>query len=138
MDWKKKCYSALYAEYMFEGLDHANRFKEMVDCFSGYPFFTKGLCKCIYLSTWDNDHFCIMLETLTDLSLGRETTTEDMRIKGDILAEEQVDAEYYVYQLSNSFLDGKPFIMDSSIVLPESFQYIIDRALKAAEIIDNL
>lgn len=57
-------------------------------------FFSKGLCKCIYLSAWDEEHFCIMVETLTELSLGRETDTKEMSIKGDALADEQMDGEY--------------------------------------------
>lgn len=138
MSWKQKVYSALNAEKMFEDTGHSTRFIELLDCFGNYPFFTKGLCKCVYLSSWDEDHFCVMLETLTDLSLGKETNTDEMRAKGDSLVEEQVDAQYYVYQLSNTFLDNKPFFLPSNVVLPESFQYIIDRALQAASIIDNL
>lgn len=138
MNWKEECFSALNAEKMFESYEHSTRFQELVDCFSGYPFFTKGLCKCIYLSAWDEEHFCIMLETLTDLSLGREKNTDEMREKGDLLAEEQTDGEYYVYHLSNAFLDGKPFDMELPESLDAGFRYIINRALKASAIIDQL
>lgn len=138
MEWKKSCFAALDAKKMFENSGHRTRFKELVDCFCSYPFFTKGLCKCIYLSAWDEEHFCIMLETLTDLSLGKETNTKEMRIKGDALAEEQTDAEYYVYELSNAFLDDRPFTITSTAEIPAEFRYIIRRALQAAEIIDAL
>lgn len=138
MNWKEKCFSALNAEKMFESYEHSTRFQELVDCYSGYPFFTKELCKCIYLSAWDEEHFCIMLETLTDLSLGREKNTDEMREKGDFLAEEQTDGEYYVYHLSNAFLDGKPFDMELPESLDAGFRYIINRALKASAIIDQL
>lgn len=138
MSWKKDCYAALNAEKMFENYSHGTRFRELVDCFSGYPFFTKGLCKCMYLSAWDEEHFCVLLETLTDLSLGKETNTKEMREKGDMLAEEQTDGEFYVYHLSNAFLDGKPFQMELPESLDDSFRYIIERALKAAAIIDSL
>ena len=138
MSWKQACYRALGAAKLFEDDSHSTRFKELIDCFGNYPFFTRGLCKCIYLSSWDEEHFCIMLETLTDLSLGKETNTEEMRIKGDALAEEQIDEQYYVYLLSNSFLDNKPFHLDESVQLSDGFRYIISRALAAAEIIDNI
>lgn len=138
MSWKQKVYSALRTEKMFEDYGHSTRFAELLDCFGDYPFFTKGLCKCVYLSAWDEEHFCVMLETLTDLSLGKETTTSEMRAKGDSLVEEQVDAQYYVYLLSNAFLDDKPFELSPDASLPDDFRYIIDRALKAAEIIDAL
>jgi hypothetical protein len=94
MDWKNKCFAALDKEKMFENSDHRTRFKELFDCYRDYPFFSKGLCKCIYLSAWDEEHFCIMVETLTELSLGRETDTKEMSIKGDALADEQMDGEY--------------------------------------------
>ena len=138
MSWKQNCYRELRAKKMFEDDAHSSRFKELVDCFGSYPFFTRGLCKCIYLSAWDHEHFCIMLETLTDLSLGKETNTQEMRVKGDSLAEEQTDEQYYIYLLSNAFLDNKPFLLDESVQLSEGFRYIVSRALEAAEIIDNI
>ncbi|MGI6011421.1 MAG: hypothetical protein ACOX8H_08005 [Ruminococcus sp.] len=137
MKWKDKCFVALDTEKMFENSDHRTRFKELLDCYSGYPFFTKGLCKCMYLSAWDEEHFCIMLETLTELSLGKEKNTEEMRSKGDIYAEEHKDDEYYVYELSNSFLDNRPFHLENSSAISSKIQYIISRALQASEIIDR-
>jgi len=138
MNWKDAFFTALDSAKMFENSGHKTRFKELLDCYAGYPFFTKGLCKCIYLSAWDDDHFNIMLETLTDMSLGRERDTEEMLIKGDALAEEQTDGEYYVYQLSIAFLEGKPFHLDEKAKLAPEYQYIIDRALLASEVIDRV
>lgn len=138
MGWKENCFTALDAERMFEDSGHRTRFKELVDCFSAYPFFSKGLCKCIYMSAWDEEHFCIMLETLTDLSLGRETDTKEMRVKGDALTEEQTDSQYYVYELSNAFLDGRDFQLDADADIAPAERYIISRSLAAAKIIDML
>lgn len=138
MNWKKECLSALEEEKLFENPAHKNRFKELLDCFGEQPFFTRGLCKCIYLSAWDEEHFAIMLETLTAMSLGREPDTGDMRIKGDVLAEEHQDAEYYVYQLSNAFLDDAPYYLSPEVKLDPLHQHIIHQALLAAEVIDNL
>jgi hypothetical protein len=139
MDWKKKCFAALDAENMFENAGHRSRFREMVDCFSGYPFFTKGVCKCIFMSSWDETHFCVLLETLTDLSLGKETTTKEMQVKGDAYADEQTNIDdYYMYQLSLALLDGRPFHVDEDVKLSPDYCYIIERVLKAAAIIDRL
>lgn len=91
----------------------------------------------MYLSAWDEEHFAIMLETLTSMSLGRETDTRDMRIQGDTLAEVQPDAEYYVYQLSNAFLDNKPFSLPDNAKLEQTQRHIIEQALKAAAVIDQ-
>ena len=138
MSWKNMCVAALDEEHLFEDSWHMTRFKELVDCYRDYSFFTKGLCKCIYLSAWDEEHFGIMLEMLMSMSLGEETNTGDMRINGDILASEQKDAQVYIYYLSNAFLDDKPFHMDENADIPQDIRYIIRQALKAAEVIDQL
>ncbi len=92
-DIKNSYFSILDDANMFENSGHRTRFKELLDCYADFPFFTKGLCKCMYLSAWDDEHFCIMLEILTDMSLGGDATTREMRIKGDALVEEHPDAE---------------------------------------------
>lgn len=138
MNWKDRCFLCLDEEKLFEGPGHRTRFWELLDCYGEYPFFTKGLCKCMYLSAWDNEHFAIMLETLTSMSLGRETDTEDMRLQGDSLAKAQPDAEYYVYQLSNAFLDDKPFALPDNAKLEPEQRRIIHQALKAASVIDSV
>ena len=100
MNQKDACLFALDKAKLFESSDHRTRFKELMDCYSQFPFFTKGLCKCMYLSAWDEPHFFILLEVLTDLSLGKNTNTDDMRENGDLLADRQEDGEYYVYHPS--------------------------------------
>lgn len=138
MNWKDRCFLYLDEEKLFENAGHRTRFWELLDCYGEYPFFTKGLCKCMYLSAWDEEHFAIMLETLTSMSLGHETDTGDMRIQGDTLAELQPDAEYYVYQLSNAFLDDRPFSLPDNARLEPKQLHIIEQALKAASVIDNI
>lgn len=138
MDWKDKCFAALTERNMFEDSWHKTRFKELLDCYIQSPFFSKGLCKCMYLSAWDEEHFCVMLEILMAMSLGKDEDTKEMRINGEILAEEQTGGEYYIYQLSNAFLDDAPFHLDESAVIPPEYMYIIRRALQASNIIDQL
>lgn len=138
MDWKEKCFAALDAEKMFEDSAHRTRFKELVDCFSPYPFFTRGVCKCVYLSAWDEMHFNIILETLTGMSIGNETDTREMSIQGDALAEEETGREAYLYRLSIALLEGTPVpSMETGRFSPE-VRYIVHRTLRAAEIIDEL
>lgn len=129
---------ALEQAQMFENSEHLTRFKELLDYYAGYPFFTKGLCKCMYLSAWDEEHFAIMLQTLNDLALGREQSTDDMRFQGELLAEEHVDGEYYMYHLSCAFLDGRQFLPSEYRHVTPEYRYIIERGLKAAEIIEQV
>ncbi|MCI9439706.1 MAG: hypothetical protein HFH15_00405 [Ruminococcus sp.] len=137
-DIKNSYFSILDDANMFENSGHRTRFKELLDCYADFPFFTKGLCKCMYLSAWDDEHFCIMLEILTDMSLGGDATTREMRIKGDALVEEHPDAEYYVYQLSNAFLDGTSYKLPEETALPQDIMHIISRALQAGKLIDQI
>lgn len=129
---------ALDQSGLFEDSGHRTRFKELMDCYGHYPFFTKGLCKCMYLSAWDEEHFATILEVLSDLAIGKERDTEEMRIQGEALAEKHMGGEYYVYQLSNAFLDGKLFMLTDNVKLSPEFRYIIRQALKAEVVIDKV
>ena len=53
MNWKDRCFLYLNEEKLFEDSEHRTRFWELLDCYGEQPFFTKGLCKCMYLSAWD-------------------------------------------------------------------------------------
>lgn len=138
MSWKRYCLEALDEEKMFENAMHRNRFKELFDCYKNYPFFTRGLCKCIYLSAWDDEHFCVMVEMLNEMSLGQEQDTTEMSNKGDSLLEEQTGDDYYVFQLSIALLNDLPFHMPEGIELSPEKKYLIRRALQTSEIIDQL
>lgn len=129
---------ALDQSGLFEDSGHRTRFKELMDCYGHYPFFTKGLCKCMYLSAWDEEHFATILEVLSGLAIGKERDTEEMRIQGEALAEKHMGGEYYVYQLSNAFLDGELFMLTDNVKLSPEFRYIIRQALKAELVIDKV
>ena len=122
---------------MFENSGHRTRFKELLDCYGDYPFFSRGLCKCMYLSAWDEEHFAVMLEVLTGLTLGKERDTGEMRMQGENLARESAGGEYYVFQLSNAFLDGREFHLEEDAKVEPEYQYIIQRALRAEELIEK-
>ena len=135
--------AALEENGLFETPGHRTRFKELMDCYGDYPFFSKGLCKCMYLSAWDEEHFAIILQIRSDLAIGRERNTQEMRIQGDALARdasEQTgrDGDYYVYQLSNAFLDNQEFIMPKDVKLSLEYEYIMKRALEAEKVIDKV
>lgn len=138
MNWKEQWIAALDKEHLFENSSHRTRFKELLDCFADYPFFTKGLCKCMYLSAWDEEHFCIMLSMLTEMSLEHEKNTDEMRTQGDVLIAEQPEEEAYIYRLSNAFLDNMPFQLDDPQKVQPDILHIIQKALHASDIIDRL
>ena len=128
---------ALDRQGLFEDSAHRTRFKELLDCYADYPFFSKGLCKCMYLSAWDEEHFALMLEILTELTLGKERDTGEMRMQGERLAEEKTGGGEYVFQLSNAFLDGREFRLEENASIGPEHRHIIGQALLAAERIDS-
>ena len=115
MNFKERCISLLDEEGMFEDSGHRTRFKELLDCYGDYPFFGGGLCKCMYLSAWDEVHFAVMLEVLTGMALGK----------------------YYVFQLSNAFLDGREFCLEEGARMEPEYRHIIGQALKAGALIEK-
>lgn len=138
MSWNENCLNALTQADMFEDSGHRTRFKEFLDCFSDKPFFNKGVCKCMYMSAWDEEHFLILLETLSHMTLGKDRDTKDMRELGVSFADETPDDETYIYLLSVSYLDNSDFHLDKNVRLSERTAYVIRRAKEAAAIIDRV
>ena len=138
MNWKDRCFLSLDEEKLFEDSGHRTRFFELLDCYGDYPFFTKGLCKCMYLSAWDEEHFAILLEMLSFMSLGKEKNTKEMSAVGDSLAQEQENDESYIYRLSISYLENTNFFLEKGVKLSERTAYVISCAQQAAAIIDQL
>lgn len=139
MIWKDAVFNALDAGRLFEDDAHRSRFKELTDCYAGAPFFTKGLCKCMYLSCWDDEHFLIMLDMLNQLSLKANMNLDDMHENGELMAEEKTDYENHIMRLSCAFLTGVPF---DEAGLPADLEpkgrHIISRALAAAAVIEGI
>lgn len=138
MAWQEKCIKALSDQNLFKDSWHKTRFKELLTCYSSYPFFTKGLCKCMYLSAWDEEHFCVMLENLAEMTLGQERNTKEMQNRGEVLAREQKDSQSYVYDLSCAFLEDRPFHLEDESEIDPEILYILHQALKASDVIDAL
>ncbi|MCI9106273.1 MAG: hypothetical protein HFG56_07300 [Lachnospiraceae bacterium] len=143
MNFKERCIQELDEGRLFENSGHRTRFKELLDCYENYPFFSKGLCKCMYLSAWDEEHFAMMLGVLTELTLGREKDTMEMRLQGEQMAKEHrgrehIDGDTYIYQLSNAFLDNREFHIEEGAQIEPEYEYIIRRGLAAAERIEKV
>lgn len=145
MKWTEKCILNLAHHNLFENDGHRRRFYDLLDCYFDKPFFTKGLCKCMYLSAWDAEHFSMMLETLNATLIEHDFGLHLMRDQGQI---EQAEAhaghnlgEEEIWKLLNAFVNGRPYdsssLSDIEIRYPET-AYMIKRALLASEIIDEL
>ena len=115
MRWSDKCMLELTHHNLFENDEHRSRFRDLLECYSEAPFFTKGLCKCMYLSAWDNEHFAVMLDILNAMTINRQNNLDDMKDQGEVLEaaaengelEDASSAE--IWKLSNAFLNNKPY-----------------------------
>lgn len=137
MDINKVCLAELGDMTLFENLDHFSRFSELFTCYSGYPFFTRGIAKCMYLSSWDMEHFIVILDILNSLTIGKSQNLELMKDNGKTLEERAEGDEKYIMQLSACFLNNEEFVMPEE-KLSEEGRHIILRALEAGKAIDHV
>lgn len=138
--WKDDVFQALDEQHLFQDEGHRSRFKELLDCYANATFVTPGLCKCMYMSCWDEEHFFIMLDMLNQLTLRHNMGLNDMYENGELMVEEKQEAGSYedqVMKLSCAFLMDAPFSMND---LPADYdpvgRKIIAESLKAAAVID--
>lgn len=145
MKWSEKCIMELTHRNLFEDDDHRARFRDLLDCYSSAPFFTKGLCKCMYLSAWDAAHFAVMLDALNEMVLDGDNNLDLMKDNGIVMeqsAEGNGDiASASIIELSNAFVNDQPYdrshLSDLEVNEPEA-AYTIKRGLLAARCIDDL
>ena len=145
MKWTEKCILDLAHHNLFEDDGHRRRFHDLLDCYFEKPFFSKGICKCMYLSSWDDEHFIMMLETLNSTMIEKDFDLKLMRDQGQILQSEaraqRDEVSEEVWKLTNSFVGGKPYdrsgLPSLEIDFPEA-AYMIKRAIQAAALIDEL
>lgn len=138
MQWNEKCLMELTHRNLFENSDHRMRFRDLVNCYYRSPFFTKGLCKCMYLSSWDVEHFAIMLEMLNQLTLEGNRNLRMMKDQGEILEKQLEGSEAEIFRLSNAFLNDTPYMLPDLGVMDPEGAHIIRRAMQAGRYIDEL
>ncbi len=149
MKWSEKCLQELVNHDLFENSDHQSRLKDLLDCYSDAPFFNKGLCKCMYLSAWDDEHFAVMLDVLNDMTIDRQDNLDIMKDQGELLeaeaerkeAVEAEGADLEIWKLSNAFVSGTVYDCSGLSELGKSdpdTAYIIRRALLAGDVIDSI
>ena len=145
MKWSEKCIMELTHRNLFENDDHRARFRDLLDCYCDAPFFSKGLCKCMYLSSWDQKQFTLILDVLNEMVLDRGNAMNLMMDNGMVLEQTARDegdgATVAILEASKDFLDDIPYdrsrLKDLEIADPET-AYCIKRGLLAAQCIDDL
>lgn len=137
MNINYRCLRELENKGLFETPEHRSRFSELLNCYCNYPFFNKGLCKCMYLSSWDMEHFIVMLDILNDMTIGKNQNLQLMEDNGKVLENMSDGYDRYIFQLAGAFLTSQDFQMPYVSIAKEG-QHIIQRALEAAEVIETV
>ena len=138
MRWFEKCLLELAHHNMFESTEHRGRFLDLISCYAQAPFFSKGLCKCMYLSSWDDEHFLIMLTTLNEMVIDGEKTLKGMAGQGSALAHQAEGYEAEIYKLSTAFLTNTEYTLPDLTIMDPDGAYIIRQAVLAGKYIDDL
>ncbi len=145
MKWSEKCMMELTHRNLFEDDEHRARFRDLLDCYSDTLFFTKGLCKCMYLGAWDAMHIAQMLDILNETIIERDNRLKLMKDNGLVLeqaAEGEGDTTgAAILALSNCFVNDTPYDrsqLDTLEVEDPEAAYIIKRSLQASQCIDDL
>lgn len=131
------CIKELEREHLFINTEHRKRFSDLMTCYAEYPFFHKGLCKCMYLSCWDLEHYVILLDILNDMIIGKSQDTKEMEDNGISLENRSEGYDRYLYQLAGAFLNGGEFDLPDGDIEEEGMK-IIHHGLKASEVIEHV
>lgn len=141
MDWVEGCIRELRSQHLFQDGEHEELFREAVLCYQDKPFFSSGLCKCIYLASWDMEHFAIFLEPINVMVVRGDRNLDYMRELGRVIAEENrgvSERDRYIFELSGSFLQGEEFELPEEVERSgQDWIAIYHRAKRAAQIIDK-
>lgn len=145
MKWTEKCILDLAHHNLFEDDDHQRRFCDLLECYFGKPFFSKGLCKCMYLASWDTEHFIILLETLNCTLIEQDFSLRLLRDQGEILQAKAHNSDDIVqeeiWRLANSFMSQLPYhpadFASFEVTYPDA-AYLIRKTILASDLIDQL
>lgn len=140
MDWREYCIEELDRYYCFVSAFHKSRFIKMYDRVKYLPFFTKGLCKCIFLAAWDQEHSQVMERMLDELTERKAQNLEYMVESGRRIQEEGQSNERILYELAEFFLTHPGETPDESCLMQLSRNWIPlgDSVLQASQVVDGL
>ncbi|HIZ43885.1 MAG TPA: hypothetical protein H9672_04060 [Firmicutes bacterium] len=140
MAWKDKCLRSLMDAKLFLSSAHMDRFKETWKTLKKQPFCTKGLCKCLFLSAWDQEHYQFLKDTVDEMITRKDTDTSYMLEKGRVVLDNVALSERELFKLSIQFLENEGVTPDDSCLMKLAHHWvpITDNTLEAGRLIDRL
>lgn len=141
MEWVEICIRELRKQKLFQSGEHESLFRDAVTCYCNRPFFTDGLCKCIYLASWDMEHFAMFLDPINTMVARGDINLDYMEELGEMLAEENEglsEREMYLFELSEAFLREVNYTLPEDVLESNADWLEIYYAAKsAAEVLET-
>lgn len=138
MDWRYYCVDEIAKHRCFSSAMHKKRFIEMFEMVENEPFFTKEICKCLFLAAWDRKYTNEMegiLQQLID-----ERAADVNKLRGRREGRSITPNEKAITCLAQEFLEKPGRTPDEACLIKLSKAWILlgDCALQVSEIIDSL
>ena len=138
MNWNEKCLLELTHHNMFESTEHRLRFRDLINCYYTALFFNRGLCKCMYLLSWDDEHFIQLLGLLNEMTINESRNLKPMIDETEDLAREDTGSDAELYKLTVSFITRSTYQLPDFAVMDPDYAHMIRCGLLASQYIDEL
>ena len=140
MAWQEQCLRSLMDAKLFLSAAHMERFKEAWKVLKKQPFCTKGMCKVLFLSAWDQEHYQFFKDTMEEMIARNETDTTYMLEKEKIAFENTALSEREMCKLAVAFLEeeGKTPGEQCLLKLAHHWVGIADNTLEMARLFDSM
>lgn len=140
MAWKEKCLRSLMDAKLFLSTAHMERFTETWKVLKKQAFCTKGMCKCLFLASWDQEHYQFLKDTVDEMMDRKDTDTAYMLEKGYAVLDNVALSERELFKLSIRFLEEEGTTPDESCLLKLAHHWvpITDNTLEAGRLLDRL
>lgn len=139
MRWQDRCVNELIKRNLFLSIVHFERFEQILQMVKEEPFLTKGVCKCLFLLSWEPEKASQVQEILMEMKDKGECEKEYLiQAANRLFPNEKL--EQVMKQLFLEFLTKEGETPDENLLLGLSFTRIDigDNALEASRVIDAL
>ncbi len=140
MAWKDKCLRSLMDANLFLSSAQLERFKETWKVLKKQPFCTKGLCKCLFMSAWDQEHYQFLKDTVDEMIARKDTDTSYMLEKGRVVLGNVALSERELFKLSIEFLEKEGQTPDERCLVKLAHHWvpITDNTLAVGRLLDSM
>lgn len=140
MSWKNECIPALKSHHLFLSPVHFQRFTQLFNYLRDRAFFNKGLCKCIFLASWDQERYNSFMETMEELIARDAQDLSYMAEKGKAKLPRSSGNEKTLYKMSMEFITRPGYTPDEDLLLNLSSAWVpvADNIIDLCKLLEEL